>query len=144
TMSMSGRLHHGIMYVTDMYRQQAEATGWAARLSAVPAPFAFIGGQGSGIAAFLRKDYGIALKTERAASDKLARAQPVAAAWNRGEVRLPKGAPITTEIEAEALAVTGDSKEDAHGDLAHARAGLTPALTRKRTTDPATAKRIYR
>src|SRR5690606_39642801 len=131
TMSMSGRLHHGIMYVTDMYRQQAEATEWAARLRAVPAPFAFIGGQESGIAAFLRKDYGIALKTERAVSDKLARAHPVATAWNRGEVRLPKGAPITTEIEAEARDFTGDSKVDAHDDIVDALAALHHALVGK-------------
>lgn len=128
TVFLTGRLANGIIYVTDLYRAQAEATEWAARLRAVPSPFAFIGGQESGIAAFLRKDYGIALKTERAVSDKLARAHPVATAWNRGEVRLPKGVPITTEIEAEALAFTGDSKVDAHDDIVDALAALHHAL----------------
>lgn len=131
TVFLTGRLYNGIIYVTDLYRAQAEATEWAARLRAVPSPFAFIGGQESGIAAFLRKDYGIALKTERAVSDKLARAHPVATAWNRGEVRLPKGAPITTEIEAEALAFTGDSKVDAHDDIVDALAALHHALVGK-------------
>src|SRR5690606_27347900 len=112
-------------------RAQVEATVWAQVLKSRPAPFAFIGGQESGIAAFLRKDYGIALKTERAVSDKLARAHPVATAWNRGEVRLPKGAPITTEIEAEALAFTGDSKVDAHDDIVDALAALHHALVGK-------------
>src|SRR5690606_12394677 len=82
TVFLTGRLANRIIYVTDRYRAQAEATEWAARLRAAPAPFAFIDGQESGIAAFLRKDYGIALKTERAVSDKLARAHPVATAWN--------------------------------------------------------------
>lgn len=131
TVFLTGRLHNGVIYVTDLYRAQAEATEWAPRLRATPAPFAFIGGQEAGIAAFLRKDYGIALKTERAATDKLARAQPAAAAWNRGEIRLPNGAPITTEIETEALAFTGDSRVDAHDDIVDALAALHHALVGK-------------
>src|SRR5690606_8824011 len=127
-----------IIYVTGLYRAQAEATAWAQQLRLVPAPFAFIGGQESGIAAFLRKDYGIQLRTERAATDKLARAQPVIAAWNRGEVRLPRGAAITTEIETEVLAFTGDSRVDDTDDIVDALAALHHALIGKKpTTDRA-------
>lgn len=136
TVFITGRLYGGVIYVTGLYREQAEATTWAARLRGCPAPFAFIGGQESGIAAFLRKDYGVALRTERAATDKLARAHPAAAAWNRGEIRLPRGAPISTEIEAEVLAFTGDSRVDEHDDIVDALAGLHHALIGKA---PATA-----
>lgn len=128
TVFITGRLHNDVIYVTDLYRAQAESTTWAEVLRHKPNPHAFIGGQESGIAAFLRKDYGIALRTERAVSDKLARAQPVATAWNRGEIRLPRGAAITTEIEGEALAFTGDPKVDAHDDIVDALAGLHHAL----------------
>lgn len=128
TVFVTGRLHNEIIYITGLYRAQAEATVWAQQLRLVPAPFAFIGGQESGIAAFLRQDYGVNLKTERAATDKLARAQPVIAAWNRGAVRLPRGAAITTEIEAEVLAFTGDSRVDDTDDIVDALAALHHAL----------------
>lgn len=128
TVFITGRLANEIIYVTGLYRAQAEATVWAQQLKLVPAPFAFIGGQESGIAAFLRKDYGVQLRTERAATDKLARAQPVIAAWNRGEVRLPRGAAITTEVEAEVLAFTGDSRVDDTDDIVDALAALHHAL----------------
>jgi len=128
TVFLTGRLHAGIIYITDLYRAQSEATVWAKRLQDVPAPFAFIGGQESGIADFLRNDYGIKLTTQRAVSDKLARAQRAIAAWNRGEIRLPHGAPITTEIEAEVLAFTGDSRVDAHDDVIDALSSLHHAL----------------
>lgn len=128
TVFITGRLHDGVIYVTEFYREQVEATVWAPRLQLAPSPFAFIGGQESGIVAFVRKDYGVNLKTERAASDKLARAQPVSAAWARGEVRLPRGTPLATEIETEVLAFTGNSKVDAHDDIVDALAALHHAL----------------
>lgn len=129
TVFMAGRItEDGILYVTDLYRAQAEATDWAERLKTAPRPFAFIGGQEAGIAAFLRKDYEVHLQTERAATDKLARAMPAAAAWNRGEIRLPKGAPLTTEIEAEVLAFTGNAREDEHDDIVDALAALHHVL----------------
>lgn len=128
TVFLTGRLVGDVIYITDLYRVQAEATAWAPHLKLVPAPFAYIGGQESGIAAFLRKDYGVDLQTERAATDKLARAQPAAAAWNRGEIRLPRGAAITTEIEAEALAFTGDSRVDLFDDIVDALSSLYRAL----------------
>lgn len=144
TVFITGRLHDDIIYITDLYRQQAEATVWANELKAYPNPFAFIGGQESGISGFLRKDYGIKLKTERAVTDKLARAMPAVASWNRGEMRLPQGAPITTEIEAELLSFTGDPKIDAHDDIVDALAGLHYCLARPSVTDSQTAASLYR
>src|SRR5690625_2589954 len=142
TVFITGRVHEGVIYITDLYRAQAEATVWAARLKQAPNPFAFIGGQESGIAAFLRKDYGVRLRTERAVTDKLARAMPAAAAWNRGEIRLPKGAPITTEIEGEALAFTGDPRVDAHDDIVDAIAALHHELLGKEASNPDVARAL--
>lgn len=129
TVFITGRLHEGIIYVTDLYRAQTPATEWAVELKSKPNPFAFIGGQEAGITDFLRKDYGIRIETQRAVTDKLARAQTTAAAWNRGEIRLPDGAPITTEIEAEVLAFTGDPKVDATDDVVDALTGLREQLS---------------
>ena len=128
TVFLTGRFKDGITYVTDLYREQAEATEWADRLRSVPNPHAFIGGQEGGIAAFLKRDYGIRLHTERATSDKLARAMPAVTAWNRGEIRLPARAPITTYIESELLSFTGNDKVDAHDDIVDALASLHQAL----------------
>jgi phage terminase large subunit-like protein len=128
TVFLTGRLHSGIIYVTDLYREQAEATAWAQRLQAVPSPMAFIGGQEGGIADFLRRDYNVRLETERAATDKLARAMPSITAWNRGEIRLPARAPITTTIEGELMAFTGNDRADAHDDIVDALAALHHAL----------------
>jgi phage terminase large subunit-like protein len=128
TVFITGRLSAGVLYVTDLYREQAAATEWAARLKSTPNPMAFIGGQEGGIADFLRRDYSIRLKTERAATDKLARAMPSITAWNRGEIRLPARAPITTTIEGELLAFTGNDRADAHDDIVDALAALHHAL----------------
>jgi phage terminase large subunit-like protein len=125
TVFLTGRKgDDGIIYITDLYREQAEATTWADRLRHAPRPFAYIGGQEAGITAFLAKDYDIGIRTERATSDKLARAMPASAAWNRGEIRLPAGSPITTEIEAEVLAFTGNPRHDEHDDIVDALAAL--------------------
>jgi phage terminase large subunit-like protein len=131
TVFLTGRLHQNIIYVTDLYREQVESTEWAKSLTRVPKPFAFIGGQEGGIADFLRRDYGIALETERAATDKLARAMPAVTAWNRGEIRLPARAPITTTIEGELLSFTGNEKADDHDDIVDALASLHQALVGK-------------
>jgi predicted phage terminase large subunit-like protein len=128
TVFLTGRAKDGVLYVTDLYREQAESTVWAERLKACPNPSAFIGGQEGGIADFLRKDYGIRLDARRAVTDKLARAMPAITAWNRGEIRLPARAPITTIIEGELLAFTGDDRVDAHDDIVDALASLHHAL----------------
>lgn len=141
TVFLTGRESNGILYITDMYREQAEATAWALELRSRPNPAAFIGGQESGIAAFLRKDYGIKLKTERASTDKRARAMPAATAWNRGEIRLPARSALAREIEAEVLAFTGDPKIDAHDDVVDALAALHRELLRPGKTSLEKLKR---
>lgn len=136
TVFLTGRKgDDGIIYITDLYRAQAEATEWATRLKLAPSPFAFIGGQEAGITAFLAKDYNIGIRTERATTDKLARAMPASAAWNRGEIKLPAGSPITTEIEAEVLAFTGNPRHDEHDDIVDALAALHHSLDQMHSTN---------
>jgi phage terminase large subunit-like protein len=141
TVFITGRAKDGILYITDLYRAQTESTVWADKLRSVPNPHARIGGQEGGIADFLRRDYGIRLRTERATTDKLANAMPTITAWNRGEIRLPARAPITTEIESEVLSFTGDSRVDAHDDIIDALASLHNALMNPGITDLATLRR---
>lgn len=124
TVFLQGREADGIIYITSMYRAQTDATTWAELLKGYPRPVAFIGGQESGIAAFLRKDYKINLTTERAATDKLSRAQPAAAAWNRGEIRIPHEAPWLEPFLLEISAFTGNPAHDDHDDVVDALAAL--------------------
>lgn len=59
---------------------------------------------------------GIALRPRKVSGDKFTRAQPYAAAWNQGRVRLPAaGAPWVGAFRAEHLAFTG-TPTDAHDD----------------------------
>lgn len=129
TVFITGRIHDGIIYITDLYREQTEATVWAERLKYLPFPFAFIGGQETGIAGFVNQDYAANLEAARAVTDKLSRAIPASAAWNRGEIRLPAGQRITTIIESELLSFTG-TKSDLTDDIVDALAGLYYKLTR--------------
>jgi len=115
------------MYLTDAYRKQADTNEWMHRLKEAPNPFAFIGGQEKGITQLLRQQ-GIHLKTANATTDKLARAQPVAAAWNRGDVLLPNNAPWVDDVLPEILAFTGNDKIDAHDDTIDALSSLHHAL----------------
>jgi len=127
TVFITGRLADDKLYLTDAYRKQADTNEWMHRLAECPNPFAFIGGQEKGITQLLRQQ-GISLKTANATTDKLARAQPVAAAWNRGDVLLPNNAPWVDDILPEILAFTGNDKADAHDDTIDALSSLHHAL----------------
>lgn len=127
TVFVRGRLKNDVLYVTDVYRVQAEANEWVERLKLEPNPFAFIGGQEKGITGLLQRE-GITIRTKPAITDKLARAQPVAAAWNRGNVRIPTKAPWRDEFLPEILSFTGDPRVDDHDDTVDALAALHFAL----------------
>ena len=127
TVFITGRLYGNKLYLTDAYRKQAETNEWMHRLKECPNPFAFIGGQEKGITQLLRQQ-GINLKTANATTDKLARAQPIAAAWNRGDVLVPNTAPWVDEVLPEVLAFTGNDKVDTHDDTIDALSSLYHAL----------------
>jgi len=127
TVFITGRLSDGKLYLTDGYRKQADTNEWMHALAARPNPFAFIGGQEKGVTQLLRQQ-GIHLKTANATTDKLARAQPVAAMWNRGDVLVPN-APWVDDILPEILAFTGNDRVDTHDDTIDALSSLHHALT---------------
>lgn len=59
---------------------------------------------------------GLTVRPRRVTGDKFTRAQPYAAAWNQGRVRLPRsGAPWVGPFRAEHLAFTG-TPTDSHDD----------------------------
>ncbi len=84
----------GAYYVVDVLRVQESAPTFAERLkqwkTRWPAAriHAYLGGTELGVADFF-KAQGVKLHVEAARADKLTRAQPVSAAWNAGEIRVP-------------------------------------------------------
>lgn len=58
---------------------------------------------------------GLSVVPVRVSGDKFTRAQPYAAAWNQGRVRLPRSAPWAPAFKAEHLAFTGTAT-DKHDD----------------------------
>jgi len=131
TVFIQGRKAGDKLYLTDAYRDQAEINTWVSRLAIMPRPFAFIGGQEKGITQLL-KQQDITITTKSATTDKLARAQPVIAAWNRGDVLVPTNAPWLDDILPEILSFTGNEKLDDHDDTVDALAGLHHALFMQR------------
>lgn len=127
TVFVRGRGLDGKIYVTDVYREQSEINQWVERLKIEPSPFAFIGGQEKGIVQLLNR-YGAEVSTQPAATDKLARAQPVIAAWNRGDVLIPTEAPWLDGFLSEVLSFTGNPRVDAHDDTIDALAALHHTL----------------
>ena len=127
TVFITGRRYGDKLYLTDAYRVQSDANVWMQRLAQVPRPFAFIGGQEKGILDLLRQQ-GININSKPATTDKLARAQPVAAAWNRGDVLLPTNAPWLDDVLGEILAFTGNDRVDDHDDVIDALASVHHAL----------------
>ena len=127
TVFIQGVANAGVLYVKRVHRVQQDAVIWATALQGFPNPTAFIGGQEGGIASFLRTDYGINLVTHRASTDKLSRAQPAAAAWNRGDIRVPTSAPWLEEFLLELSSFTGGPNDD-HDDQVDALASLHHAL----------------
>lgn len=58
------------------------------------------------------------VEARRAISDKRARAQPVATAWNQGRIRIPRNAPWAEDFVARVLAFTGnDGDQDEEVDV---------------------------
>ncbi|MEM7738097.1 MAG: phage terminase large subunit [Deinococcota bacterium] len=89
-----GRESQGKLYVTDMWRGQVSSTDFVARLRAIQSQhgvhaYTRIGGTEKSLAEWLRQE-GVNVHTEQTRGDKLLNAQPTAAAWNRGDILLPK------------------------------------------------------
>ena len=118
-------------HVVEVVRRQCSAPDFAGDLVRLQerypgAPLRwYAAGTERGSADFLRRE-GVRLHDEPPKGDKLVRATPVAAAWERGAVLVPHGAPWLAAFVNEVLDFTGH--DDAHDDQVDALAAAFDAL----------------
>lgn len=121
-------------YVLLGHHLQVESPAWAKVLEgmAVAWPGApmwwYVAGAEKGVAQHLRNEGAKGLRAIPATADKLIRAQPVAAAWNRGKIFLPRATEWATSLLNEVLGFTG--VKDVHDDWVDALAAAFDALQR--------------
>lgn len=107
------------LYILEVWRQQVEAPDFAdfvkAKRAERPGPVLwYAAGTEKGSAQFFRRA-GVPVAVRNAGTDKFQRAQPFAAAWNRGDVLVPSNAPDWLHAFLEELGdFTGvaDKKDD--------------------------------
>jgi predicted phage terminase large subunit-like protein len=127
----------GKFYVLDVRRVQVQAPAFGGVLSSVVAGYprarmiAYVSGTERGVVDFLRAS-DVPLEPRAAQADKFVRAQPVAAAWNAGDVLVPRFAPWADDFVAELAAFTG--VDDAHDDQVDALAAAFDALAAEAAT----------
>jgi hypothetical protein len=119
-----------LIFVTDVWRERGGPEVWGPVLGEFENPFALVGGQEDVVLDFVRREFGVTVRSERARGDKLARARPLQAAWNRGEVLLPRLAPWLGDVLGEMMSYSGNPRVDAHDDVVDAFAALHAALAR--------------
>ena len=130
------------LYVTHAWRQQVEPTVFVETIKAArrdkPGPVLwYASGTEKGTALFFRKE-GITLAVRNANSDKFQRAQPVAAAWNRGDVLVPSWAPDWMHVFLDELSNFTGIK-DVNDDQVDACAALHDLLMTTGSGSGATA-----
>jgi len=132
TVTISGRLSGGRVHVTNMIRNREPPERYVPlmRAAGVREVTWFASTTERGLASLLERE-GIRVSLLPATQDKLARAIPLATAWNRGEILLPRDAPWVPALEAEVSVFTGH--HDRHDDIVDALAALHHALTSRAT-----------
>ena len=127
TVTISGRLIDGKIYVTNLLRSQQEPMHYIPmmKLNGVTKVTWFRSGTEKGLEQFLQRE-SIEVNAITASTDKLTRAMPAATAWNRGEILLSKSATFTPIIESEISSFTGF--DDAHDDIVDALAALVASM----------------
>lgn len=136
---LEGRIYEGKIYLTRMIRAQERPAAFAERLRGLEARVlhSYMSGTELAQAEFLQRLIGVKVEVLRATSDKFVRAQPVAAAWARGDILLPANAPWVPSLLDEVLDFTGIN--DRHDDIVDAMASLYAALPRQRQPYVSTA-----
>lgn len=127
TVTLTGRLYGDQLYITNMLRDQLEPRHFIAKMQATGIRDVtwYLSGTEKGLVAFLR-DQGIRVREVRATGDKFVRAQPAAAAWNQGNILVPRHAEWLEPLLTEVTSFTGVS--DQHDDVIDALAALHHAL----------------
>lgn len=124
----------GKYYALDVRREQSDPPTFAAQLRTLKAAYPgarmlwYTSTTEKGLADLLREQSGFQLVGEIAAADKFVRAQPVASAWNRGNVLLPRGPKWVDTFVAEVCGFTGIG--DRHDDQVDAFAAAYDMLVR--------------
>ena len=121
-------LGFGTFYVVDVRRKQEEPRLFRTELQSIIWPGAyhwFTSTTEKGTAALL-EDLGVPIEAVLASTDKLDRAQPAIAAWNRGRILVPREAPWLREFVDELGSFTGvnDKGDDQVDALASAYEGV--------------------
>lgn len=118
---VSALVHGGKVYITDVVRMQAKAPEFKERVASVferygkPVVRWYAYGSERGIGDFLSdKPNPIPVEIVQAPGDHFIRAQPLAAAWNRGDVLVPERAPWLDDFLSEVCSFTGVN--DDHDD----------------------------
>lgn len=133
---LMNRDESGKCFIADVVRKQSRAEDFgpsivshARRFPGSPVTW-YCSGVELGSAGFLKKE-GVPLTAKLATVDKFVRAQPVAAAWNRGDILVPADAPWAEAFVREVCAFTGnkDPNDDQVDALAAAYDSLGSALT---------------
>ncbi len=121
----------GRCFVLDVVRGQMSSPDFAARLRGLVtlypgAPMSiYASGTERGAVDFIAAS-GVPLTAKTPNGDKHTRAQPVSAAWNRGEIMLPRGLSWVDAFVGECLDFSGVN--DAHDDQVDALAAAYDAL----------------
>lgn len=120
---------HNVAYVTKVVERRERVTEFGKRLAELEAPYVRwrLYGAEAGTADFFEEQFGVRITRDTVQMDKFAYAQPSAAAWNAGRIRLPQvpGEKLPTDVASlvdQARAFTGD--DDPHDDLVDAMASM--------------------
>lgn len=128
----TGRVVDTQFFVLLVHRLQVESPAFAKVLDGMATAWPgapmwwYTGGAELGVAQHLRKEGATQLRAIPAPADKFIRAQPVAAAWNRGKIFVPRDAPWVAEFLKEVLGFRG--VKDVYDDQVDALAAAYDAL----------------
>ena len=130
TVILSGLAKGGKLYVTDMQRVQEQISVVTVMLKQRQheeraTVHTRIGGQEKAVVEFLERE-GLSIDSQPTEGDKFSNAQPVATAWNRGDILLCESAAWVGELLNEVLNFTG--VEDKHDDIVDTLVTLWKAL----------------
>lgn len=127
TVTVTGRLIDGVIYVTGLIREQLEPGQYIPLMKTrgVNQVTWFRSGTERGLEELLKRE-GIRVNGINATTDKLSRAIPVATSWNRKEILLPANTEWAGLIESETATFTGQGDES--DDIIDALAALHHAL----------------
>jgi predicted phage terminase large subunit-like protein len=126
--------HEGVYYVVDMRREQATPPDFAAQLRQIKLAeptsrwLWYASSTEIGLADTLREMVGFPLVGELAKNDKFVRAQPAAAAWNAGKIKVPRTAPWLSDFLSEVGSFTGVA--DRNDDIVDALSAAFDVLDR--------------